>query len=56
MVAAGAALFFASDSCLALDRFAHPWDNSRIVVIITYHLGQILLALGAAQHLLALVK
>jgi uncharacterized membrane protein YhhN len=56
MVAVGAALFFASDSYLALDRFAHPWDTSRIVVIVTYHFGQILLALGAAQHLLALAK
>lgn len=51
-VTAGALLFFASDACLAIDRFSHPFKHARLIVIVTYHLGQILLALGAAQHLL----
>ena len=48
----GAASFLASDSMLASDRFVRPRKWAGLAVMITYHLGQILIATGA---LLALV-
>lgn len=53
LVAAGAAIFVASDTVLALDRFARPvgwvapWPH--VVVMVTYHLGQALIVLGVLQ-------
>jgi uncharacterized membrane protein YhhN len=49
----GALLFFISDSTLALNKFVSPIPNGRVIVMITYHLGQILIALGAALRFLA---
>ena len=49
--ALGAALFAASDWVLGLDRFARPWRYARIVVIVTYHVGQALLILGLSGAL-----
>ena len=43
---AGAALFLASDGMLAWDRFVKPLPAGRLLVISTYHAGQILLALS----------
>lgn len=46
MATIGAALFFASDSLLAWDRFVRPRQYARLLVMITYHLGQFLLISG----------
>ncbi len=43
----GAVLFFASDSMLAWDRFLNPINHARLKVMITYHLGQVGIILGA---------
>jgi uncharacterized membrane protein YhhN len=48
----GALLFFISDSTLALNKFVAPIPNGRVIVMITYHIGQILIALGAALRFL----
>lgn len=44
----GAALFYASDALIAWTRFvrAYPW--ARVVIIVTYHLGQACLVLSLA--------
>ena len=49
----GALLFFISDSTLALNKFVKPIPNGRMIVMVTYHLGQLLIALGAALRFLA---
>ncbi|MDR6176465.1 putative membrane protein YhhN [Nocardioides zeae] len=50
LVAAGAAVFVASDTVLALDRFARPRDWvapwPHVAVMVTYHLGQALIVVG----------
>jgi uncharacterized membrane protein YhhN len=48
LAAGGALLFMASDSVLAWDRFVRPVRHGRLVVMVTYHLGQIGLIAGAA--------
>ncbi len=48
----GALLFFLSDSLLAWNRFVQPIGNGRLMVIITYHIGQVLIAGGAALNFL----
>ncbi len=53
-VSLGAFLFFLSDTLLAWDRFVRPLKHARLKVRVTYHLGQILLILGAATHFLEL--
>jgi alkenylglycerophosphocholine/alkenylglycerophosphoethanolamine hydrolase len=45
--AAGGVLFFISDSLLALNRFVRPIRQGDLLVMVTYHLGQLGLALGA---------
>lgn len=45
-LASGGALFFASDTMLAWDRFVKPAARLKLLLIITYHLAQIGLALG----------
>ena len=42
----GAMLFFASDATLAWNRFVHEYPKGRLLVMTTYHLGQIGLALS----------
>jgi uncharacterized membrane protein YhhN len=42
----GGTLFFISDFTLAFDRFVRRLDLGQLRVMITYHLGQFLLALG----------
>lgn len=44
--AAGASLFVASDALLAWNRFVEQYPWGRVAVIVTYHLGQIGLALS----------
>ena len=42
----GAAVFVASDTTLAVDRFVEPRSWGPVVVMVTYHLGQALVVLG----------
>lgn len=49
-VCAGAALFFLSDTILAWNRFVSPMRYGRLMNMSTYHLGQLLIALGATLH------
>lgn len=50
--ALGGFLFFWSDTLLAFDRFVRPFPRARFWVRVTYHLGQLGLALGALLHAL----
>ncbi len=47
IAAAGAILFLASDSMLAIDRFRVPFRSAQALVLSTYWLGQWLIALSA---------
>ena len=49
-VSIGALLFYASDSMLAWDRFKNPLSHARLRVMVTYHLGQIGIIIGALIH------
>ena len=51
--AIGALLFFASDSFLAWNKFVQALPNGRLIVMVTYHLGQILIITGATLHYLS---
>ena len=42
----GAALFYVSDGVIGLTRFVRDFPQSRLVVMTTYHLGQIGLVLA----------
>jgi len=53
LISAGALLFFLSDTLLAWNKFVTPIRWGRLAVIITYHLGQILITVGAAWHYLS---
>lgn len=44
---AGALLFIASDSMIALYRFGHPFEHARVAIMLTYIAGQFLLVRGA---------
>ncbi len=46
LVSAGAFLFYLSDIILAWHRFVNPIRNGRVMNLVTYHLGQMLLAAG----------
>jgi uncharacterized membrane protein YhhN len=50
MVSAGALLFYISDSVLAYNKFVQPVQYARLIIMVTYHLGQILIITGAAVH------
>jgi uncharacterized membrane protein YhhN len=43
VAAAGAILFAASDSLIAWDRFVRPVAGAVVTIMVTYHLGQLLL-------------
>ncbi len=43
---AGALTFYASDSLLGWNRFAQPFPHAHLAVMVTYHLGQLLLVLS----------
>ena len=49
----GAMLFFISDTLLAWNRFVAPIRHQRVLIMSTYHLGQMGLALGAALQFLS---
>lgn len=42
----GALFFFASDGLIALNRFVSPFPSGRLAVIVTYHIGQVLLVIA----------
>jgi uncharacterized membrane protein YhhN len=46
---AGASLFFASDAMLAWDRFVAPFPLARLWIHLTYHLGQMALAMSIVR-------
>lgn len=48
----GALLFYLSDSLLAWNKFVQPLRNGRLMVIVTYHIGQALIAGGALMNYL----
>lgn len=52
LVSIGAILFFISDSLLAWDKFVTPVSNGKIFVIVTYHLAQITITVGAGLNFL----
>ena len=52
LVSIGAVLFFISDAVLAWNRFVNPIRNGKLYVIITYHLAQITITLGAGINFL----
>jgi uncharacterized membrane protein YhhN len=49
---AGASLFVLSDSLIAVSKFGHPFGGAHSAIIVTYILGQWLLAKGVAAILL----
>jgi uncharacterized membrane protein YhhN len=42
----GALFFFVSDALIALNRFVTPFASARLAVIVTYHIGQLLLVIA----------
>jgi uncharacterized membrane protein YhhN len=50
IVSIGALLFYISDVFLAWSKFITPLPHAKLRVIITYHLGQALIALGAVLY------
>lgn len=50
LVSSGALLFFTSDASLGWNKFVAPLPYGNLRVIISYHLGQGLLVLGASLH------
>ncbi len=50
IVSLGAVLFYLSDAFLAWNKFVQPVRHGRLIVIISYHLGQILIVIGAVTH------
>lgn len=49
LVLLGALVFLVSDTVLAADRFLGSRAHARIVVMVTYHLGQVLMLVGALR-------
>jgi uncharacterized membrane protein YhhN len=52
LVSLGALLFYVSDILNAWERFIFSIKNARVIIMSTYHLGQIGLAVGATLHFL----
>ena len=50
IVTTGAVLFYCSDALLAWNRFVAPKRGGKLLVIILYHLGQLVLIAGIAIH------
>jgi len=46
----GAVLFMLSDAVLAWNKFVQPIPNGRVLNMMAYHLGQMVLMLGIAAH------
>jgi uncharacterized membrane protein YhhN len=43
---AGAWLFYVSDACIAWSRFIRPFPHHHLAIMVTYHVGQLLLVLS----------
>lgn len=52
LIGFGATVFMISDTVLSLDRFVAPVANGRLIVMITYHLGQALIVAGVLERML----
>ena len=52
LVGLGAVLFYLSDSLLAWNKFVSPLRHGELLVMITYHLGQVMITVGAAINFL----
>ena len=52
LAAVGGFLFFISDTMLAYDRFVRPFPRARFWVRVSYHTGQLGLAVGALLHVI----
>jgi uncharacterized membrane protein YhhN len=46
LVALGASVFVVSDATLSIDRFVRPIPHARLILMVTYHVGQALIVLG----------
>jgi uncharacterized membrane protein YhhN len=46
VVALGASVFVVSDATLSVDRFVRPIPHARLVLMVTYHVGQALIVAG----------
>ena len=55
LVVSGALLFYISDILNAWERFVPLYNNARLKIMITYHLGQILLVVGATLHFVGVI-
>jgi len=56
LVSVGALLFFVSDATLGWYKFVRPLRYGQLWIIITYHVGQAFIALGAVAHFLNIAK
>ena len=52
LVTLGALLFYISDVLNAWERFVFSFGNARLIIMMTYHLGQIGIAVGTTYHFL----
>jgi uncharacterized membrane protein YhhN len=52
LVTFGALFFYISDVLNAWDRFVFSFGSARLIIMVTYHLGQVGLAVGATLHFL----
>ena len=46
LVALGATVFVASDATLSVNRFVRPIPHARLILMVTYHVGQALIVAG----------
>lgn len=46
LVALGASVFVTSDAILSVDRFVRPIPHARLLLMVTYHVGQALIVAG----------
>ena len=46
LVALGASVFVVSDATLSVDRFVRPIPHARLILMVTYHVGQALIVAG----------
>jgi uncharacterized membrane protein YhhN len=50
LVVAGASLFYVSDSVLAREKFIIPIKHGGVIIMVTYLLAQLLIAIGVVGH------
>jgi uncharacterized membrane protein YhhN len=49
LAAVGAVLFMGSDALIGETRFVHPWPGAGVAIMVTYHVGQALLAVSLTR-------